>query len=98
MSGARIATAWDVKDLPTFDFYDLKGRIELLLGGLHYKDVSYTPIDSVNYLHPGKAAEVKVNGQVVGVFGELHPLIKEDMRLAMHLSLWQSLILRNCVP
>ncbi|HQV63283.1 MAG TPA: hypothetical protein PKV19_04720, partial [Anaerolineales bacterium] len=28
-------------------------------------------------LHPGKSAEVKVNGQVVGVFGELHPLAKE---------------------
>jgi phenylalanyl-tRNA synthetase beta chain len=77
MSGARIATAWDVKDSPTFDFYDLKGRIELLLSGLRYKDVSFTPTDSVNYLHPGKAAEVKVSGQVVGMFGELHPLIKE---------------------
>ncbi len=77
LRGARIATAWDVKDSPAFDFYDLKGRIELLLNGLHYTDVSYTPIDSVNYLHPGKAAEVKVNGQAVGVFGELHPLIKE---------------------
>jgi phenylalanyl-tRNA synthetase beta chain len=31
----------------------------------------------VDYLHPGKAAEVKVNGQVVGVFGELHPFAKE---------------------
>src|SRR6266498_3365649 len=77
MTGARIATAWDVKDSPIFDFYDMKGRIELLLSSLHYTDVSYTPIDSVSYLHPGKAAEVKVNGQVVGVFGELHPLVKE---------------------
>ena len=63
-----------MKDSPTFDFYDMKGRIELLLSGLRYTDVSYTPTDSVNYLHPGKAAEVKVNGQAVGVFGELHPL------------------------
>jgi phenylalanyl-tRNA synthetase beta chain len=77
MSGSRIATAWDVKDSPPFDFYDMKGRVELLLSGLHYKDVSYNPTDSVNYLHPGKAAEVKVNGQTVGVFGELHPLVKE---------------------
>src|SRR6266540_4673896 len=77
MSGSRIATAWDVKDSPMFDFYDMKGRIELLLSGLHHTDISYTPIDSANYLHPGKAAEVKVSGQVVGVFGELHPLIKE---------------------
>jgi phenylalanyl-tRNA synthetase beta chain len=77
LRGSRIATAWDVKDSPPYDFYDLKGRIELLLNGLRYTDVSYTPIDSVNYLHPGKAAEVKVNGQAVGAFGELHPLIKE---------------------
>jgi phenylalanyl-tRNA synthetase beta chain len=77
MSGSRIATAWDVKDSPAFDFYDMKGRIELLLSGLRYTDISYTPTDSVSYLHPGKAAEVRVNGQVGGVFGELHPLIKE---------------------
>jgi phenylalanyl-tRNA synthetase beta chain len=77
MNGERIATAWDVEDSPTFDFYDLKGRIELLLNGLHYTDISYTPSDSTAFLHPGKAAEVRVNGQVVGVFGELHPLIKE---------------------
>ena len=77
MTGLRHATAWDVKESPVLDFYDLKGRIELLLGELHYPNVSYTPTDSVNYLHPGKAAEVKVNGQIIGVLGELHPLTKE---------------------
>ncbi|HKG53356.1 MAG TPA: phenylalanine--tRNA ligase subunit beta [Anaerolineales bacterium] len=77
MSGSRIATSWDVKDSPTFDFYDMKGRIELLLSGLRFTDVSYTPIDSVNYLHPGKAAEVRINGQTIGFFGEIHPLVKE---------------------
>jgi phenylalanyl-tRNA synthetase beta chain len=77
MTGARIATAWDVKDSPLYDFYDMKGRIELLLSGLRYKDISYTPIDSVSYLHPGQAAQVIVNGNVVGVFGELHPLVRE---------------------
>jgi len=77
MTGSRLATAWDVKDSASFDFYDMKGRVELLLSGLRYTDVSYTPIDSVNYLHPGKAAEVSVSGQVVGVFGDLHPSVKE---------------------
>lgn len=77
MTGRRLASAWDVKDSPAMDFFDVKGRIELLLAGLRFTDVSYTPVDSVNYLHPGKAAQVKVNGQVVGVFGELHPLVKE---------------------
>jgi phenylalanyl-tRNA synthetase beta chain len=59
------------------DFFDMKGRIELLLSGLRYDDTSYSPIDSVSYLHPGKAAEVKINGQTVGILGELHPLTKE---------------------
>ena len=77
MTGSRIATAWDMKDSPAYDFFDMKGRLELLLSGLRYMDVAYSPVDSVNYLHPGKAAEIKVNEQVVGVFGELHPLVKE---------------------
>ncbi|HXQ34388.1 MAG TPA: phenylalanine--tRNA ligase subunit beta, partial [Anaerolineales bacterium] len=81
MTGQRIATSWDVKDSPVYDFFDMKGHIELLLSGLRYSNVTYDPIDSVNYLHPGKAAEVKVNGQRVGVFGELHPLVKEKYEL-----------------
>ena len=78
MTGLRTQTAWDVKDSATFDFYDMKGRLELLLSGLRLGGVSYTPADaSTSYLHPGKSADVKVNGQTVGVFGELHPLVKE---------------------
>jgi phenylalanyl-tRNA synthetase beta chain len=81
MTGLREATAWDVKDSPKLDFYDLKGRLELLLSGLHFTNISYTATESTSHLHPGKAAEVKVNGQVVGVFGELHPLVKEKYEL-----------------
>jgi phenylalanyl-tRNA synthetase beta chain len=76
MTGLREATAWDVKDSTAFDFYDMKGRIELLLSGLRYTNISYSSIDSVKFLHPGKSAEVKINDQIVGVFGELHPLVK----------------------
>jgi phenylalanyl-tRNA synthetase beta chain len=77
MTGKRIASSWDVKDSPTFDFYDMKGRIELLLAGLRFTDIVYAVAESTYSLHPGKSAEVKVNGQIVGVFGELHPLAKE---------------------
>ena len=91
-TGRRDATAWDIKDSPAVDFYDIKGRIELLLSGLRFTNISYSPIalsgaagsgavEGPSYLHPGKAAEVKVNGQVVGVFGELHPLVKEKYEL-----------------
>jgi phenylalanyl-tRNA synthetase beta chain len=81
MTGRRSAEAWDVKESLRVDFYDMKGRIELLLAGLHYREVSYAGTDAVHYLHPGKAAEVRVAGRVVGVFGELHPLVKERYEL-----------------
>jgi len=77
MTGQRDETAWDVKASPMMDFYDIKGRIERLLAGFRLSDVTYAPTDSVMYLHPGKAAEVKVNGHVIGVYGELHPLVKD---------------------
>jgi phenylalanyl-tRNA synthetase beta chain len=81
ITGLRAATAWDVKESETLDFYDLKGRLELALSGLRLTDVSYAATESTPFLHPGKAAEVKINGQVMGVFGELHPLVKEKYEL-----------------
>jgi phenylalanyl-tRNA synthetase beta chain len=76
MTGLRHAAAWDMQAAPTYDFYDLKGRIELLLSGLHCTDVTFTPTDSIPYLHPGKAAEIHIKDRPVGVLGELHPSIK----------------------
>jgi len=81
MTGLREANAWDLKDSKPFDFYDMKGRIELILSGLRYTNISYSTTDSVKFLHPGKAAEIRINDQTVGVFGELHPLVKEKYNL-----------------
>ncbi|MDB5313035.1 MAG: pheT [Gemmataceae bacterium] len=76
LSGRRSAAAWDdplgVK--PTqFDFFDLKGVVEALAADLHLPGVEYRPARTVPHLHPARAAELVVNGQPVGVFGELHP-------------------------
>ncbi|MEP6896498.1 MAG: phenylalanine--tRNA ligase subunit beta, partial [Chloroflexota bacterium] len=57
MTGLREATAWDVKDSSKLDFYDMKGRLELILSGLRLTNVSYTENESAQHLHPGKAAE-----------------------------------------
>lgn len=81
MTGFRDATAWDVKEPATLDFFDMKGRIELMLGGLRLTNVSYTATESHAYLHPGKAAEVKTGGKAIGAFGELHPVVKEQYEL-----------------
>jgi phenylalanyl-tRNA synthetase beta chain len=84
MTGRREETAWDLKSVPTMDFFDIKGHIERLLAGFRLPEVSYSPTDSVPYLHPGKAAEVKVGGQTIGAFGELHPLVKDKYEFEEH--------------
>ncbi len=81
MTGLREATAWDVKESPKLDFFDLKGRIELMLSGLRLTNVTYTATSAYSHLHPGKAAEVKAGDKVIGVFGEMHPLVKEQYEL-----------------
>ncbi len=77
MTGRRQATAWDQPDAPGMDFFDLKGRIEMLLDGLRYTGVVFAPTADIVYLHPGKAATLSVEGKVVGVLGELHPAVGE---------------------
>jgi len=41
-----------------FDFYDMKGRLELTLNGLHLTDVVYAPAESTQPC-TRKSAEVK---------------------------------------
>jgi len=81
MTGLRKENAWDVKDSSVYDFYDLKGRLELLLSGLRFTNISYTSTESTSHLHPGKAAEIKIGDTVIGSFGELHPLVKEKYEI-----------------
>ncbi|MBT7072896.1 MAG: phenylalanine--tRNA ligase subunit beta [Anaerolineae bacterium] len=86
MTGGRQLPAWDTSDAPEMDFYDLKGVTHAFLAGLGLKDIVYTPADTSTQpgaaFHPGKSAQVTVNGKVVGAFGELHPISAEKYEFA----------------
>ncbi|HEY5984577.1 MAG TPA: hypothetical protein VIU38_14020, partial [Anaerolineales bacterium] len=81
MTGLRHEQAWDANEVQPYDFYDLKGRLELMFHGLHFRDVVFAPASGVSYLHPGKSAEVTANGRQLGTFGELHPVTREGYDL-----------------
>ena len=84
MTGRRSPPSWDDpqdRKLPGVDFFDLKGVVELLAGRLHLPQVSYRAVRDVPYLHPGRAAALVVNGQGIGVFGELHPKTAAALKL-----------------
>lgn len=77
VTGLSSEQQWDTPAGKKMDFYDLKGIIEALLDRLHIKDIRFEPADKMPY-HPGKCALVICGEQEVGIFGELHPLVKQN--------------------
>jgi phenylalanyl-tRNA synthetase beta chain len=66
--GDRLPEQWGSKSARV-DFYDLKADIEALLypRTAEYRKASHPA------LHPGRCAEVLLDGKIIGVIGELHP-------------------------
>ena len=81
LTGQRQLSAWDTHPAAALDFYDLKGIVEALVDELHLPDVTYQPADAPSY-HPGKSAWLKSGDTVLGVFGELHPLVARRLDLS----------------
>jgi len=80
ITGPREARSWLVgQDRTLMDFYDLKGVIEALLAGLGLAGV-FEPGEHTAF-HPGRCAQVSVGEDVVGVMGELHPLVRDAFDL-----------------
>jgi len=75
MTGLRSQVTWQDKCPEVMGFYDLKGVIEGLMDGLHIHNLSYQPVKHPSF-HPGKCAEIMFGEKMLGVFGELHPLVK----------------------
>ena len=72
--GERSPLSWsEAKE--NVDFYDAKGMVEAVLEALG-KRPQFRPA-STAILHPGRTAEVLVDGERVGVVGEVHPDVLE---------------------
>jgi phenylalanyl-tRNA synthetase beta chain len=81
LCGRRAPAAWDDPQEATpaqYDFYDLKGVVESLASDLHLPNVSFAATQAVPWLHPMRAAELRVGRSAVGAFGELHPKVAES--------------------
>jgi phenylalanyl-tRNA synthetase beta chain len=75
MTGSRQPPAWDREDDHDLDFYDMKGLVEAMFDDLGLHGVTYAPANHPHF-HPGKCAQVSAGGEVLGSFGELHPLVQ----------------------
>jgi phenylalanyl-tRNA synthetase beta chain len=57
------------------DFFDVKADVEILCGGM---DLVFSPAKPTAFLHPGRSAQILVDGQVIGFIGELHPKLVQQ--------------------
>ena len=60
------------------DFFRLKGLVEAVLDSIRAKDVSYKACRTNPSYHPGRCAEVYVGDRLIGVFGQIHPLVASN--------------------
>jgi len=80
MTGPREARSWLAgQDNTPLGFYDLKGAVETLLAGLGLEGTFEQGKHPA--FHPGRCAQVNVGDEVMGMMGELHPLVREAFDL-----------------
>jgi phenylalanyl-tRNA synthetase beta chain len=74
--GARLPEQWGEKSVPG-DFFDVKGDVESLAGPrtLAFEAGSHPAC------HPGRCALLRLDGQALGVVGELHPRLQQKYEL-----------------
>ncbi len=76
LAGPRGQPSWQGSDTIPLDFYDLKGVLSGLLENLHIPNIHYEPGKHPTF-HPGKCAKVMSGDQYLGIFGELHPEVRD---------------------
>jgi phenylalanyl-tRNA synthetase beta chain len=70
--GPRAGPSWGTEDRPT-DFFALKGVVEALAAHLG-AEPEFEP-GAQPFLHPGRAARVRLGGLEAGWLGEIHPVV-----------------------
>ena len=76
MTGKQEPESWKKADRTALDFYDLKGVLESLLSSLRIQGARYEPLEHSTF-HPGRSARLGIGDQPLGLFGEVHPRVRE---------------------
>ncbi len=60
------------------DFFALKGTVQAVLAQLRIAGAAFLPVRDNPSYHPGRCAEVLVDGKSLGVFGQIHPVVAQN--------------------
>ena len=82
MTGPRTTGGWAESSEPSrMDFFDIKGVVAAVFEGMHLEGIEYRPAEGSSF-HPVKSAEILLDGERVGMLGEVHPLVAANYDLA----------------
>jgi len=59
-------------------FFTLKGELEAIMSGLRLPKATYTAVSTNPSYHPGRCAEVSINGISLGYMGQVHPVVAQN--------------------
>jgi phenylalanyl-tRNA synthetase beta chain len=79
LAGRTRPARFDDSTAP-YDFADAKGVVEALVGDLGIDGVSFDAEGPAPF-HPGRTAAVRLDGQPVGLVGQLHPRVAASLDL-----------------
>jgi phenylalanyl-tRNA synthetase beta chain len=81
LAGPREPQSWlRGKNSPPLDFFDIKGIVDTLAASLNLKMVQYAPSEHPSF-HPARSAFLSGGSKPMGVFGEVHPEVREHFDL-----------------
>ena len=63
------------------DFYTIKGVVEMLMDRLGIAEWDVEPKQDDPTFHPGRCASILVDGNVVGIMGEIHPNVCQNYEI-----------------
>ena len=79
--GLRVEEAWNSPQ-EEMDFYDLKGFLENIFQVISLKDFNFHKDKSISYLHSGLSSRIVIDGDMVGVMGEVHPHVLDYLEIS----------------
>lgn len=78
ITGVWLNHPWQ-QDVKRVDFYVVKGIVEGLFRYLNIKE-TYEPAQ-IEGMHPGRCAMIKVDGEIIGFLGQIHPSLAKEKDL-----------------
>jgi phenylalanyl-tRNA synthetase beta chain len=88
ISGQREPEGWS-QGTASVDFYDVKGVVEEVLAKVNIYNVSFDPLSSQPYLHPGKSCQLMLGGKSLGFIGEVHPEVLNNFAIEQPVYLFE---------